>query len=138
MSNFDESLWPVLIQRVQGVVSDLQFEADLAWGKAYLQRGEKYVCIADMGRRSVPTVGQRQRQADWLKENEALMAERLLGCAVIITSPFLRMAMSTVLYLRPMPSPYVVVSNMAEALKWAADRLEDAGLLEAARRIRSQ
>ncbi|MCY1079548.1 hypothetical protein [Archangium lansingense] len=133
---FDDSLWPLLISRFQGVVSDTQYEEYLSRGLAYLRRGDLYVSVLDMGVLVVPTVVQRQRQAEWLLEHEALMREQLLGCALVITSPFLRLALSAILHFRPLPNPYVVVQDVAEGLRWAATRLEEAGLSDAAGRIR--
>jgi hypothetical protein len=71
-----------------------------------------------------------------LEEHEALMNQRLLGCALVITSPLLRMALSIVFHLRSMPTPYVVVADVATGARWAAGRLEDAGLAEAAAHVR--
>ena len=133
---FDDSLWPLLISRFHGGVSDSQYEEYLSRGAAYLQRGELYVSVLDMGVLAMPTTAQRQRQAEWLQEHEALMREQLLGCALIITSPFIRLALSAVFHIKPMPTPYVTVHDMAEGLKWATTRLEEAGLTEAAGRIR--
>ncbi len=45
---FDDSLWPLLLSRFQGVVSDAQYEEYLSRGLAYLQRGELYVSVLDM------------------------------------------------------------------------------------------
>jgi hypothetical protein len=133
---FDDSLWPLLLSRFQGTATDSQYEAYLARGTAYLQRGEPYVSIVDMGQLAMPTAAQRQRQAEWMKEHDALMRERFLGCALILTSPFMRLALSTVLHLRPMPTPYVVVPDMAAGLEWTLARLRDAGFSEAAGHIR--
>jgi hypothetical protein len=133
---FDDSLWPLLISRFRGTVTDAQYEEYLARGTAYLQRGEPYVSILDMGRLAMPTAVQRQRQAEWMMEHEVLMRERLLGGALIITSPFIRLAVSAILHIRPMPMPYVVVPDMASGMVWTQARLQEAGLSEAAGRIR--
>ena len=133
---FDESLWPLTISRFRGAVSDAQYEEYLARGTAYLQRGEPYVSIVDMGQLAMPTAAQRQRQAEWVMEHEALMRELLLGCALVITSPFIRLAVSAILHLRPMPTPYVVVPDTAAGMVWTQARLHEAGLSESAGRIR--
>jgi hypothetical protein len=132
---FDESLWPLTISRFRGTVSDAQYEEYLARGTAYLQRGEPYVSIVDMGQLAMPTAVQRQRQADWMMEHEALMRERLLGCALVMTSPIIRLAVSAILHLRPLPTPYVVVPDMDAGMVWTQVRLHEAGLSEAAGRI---
>lgn len=133
---FDDSLWPLLISRFHGTATDSEYEAYLAQGTAYLQRGELYVSVLDMGRLVVPTAAQRQRQAEWLQEHDSLLREQFLGAALVITSPFLRLALSTVLHLKPMPMPYVTVYDVPGGLKWAVTRLVEAGLTRSAERIR--
>lgn len=133
---FDDSLWPLLISRFHGAATDSEYEDYLARGTVYLQRGELYVSVLDMGRLVVPTAVQRQRQAEWLQERDNLLREQFLGCALVITSPFVRLALSTVLHLKPMPMPYVAVYDVSAGLKWAATRLEEAGLASSASRIR--
>jgi hypothetical protein len=132
---FDDSLWPLLVSRFEGQVSDEAYEAYLHQGALYLQRGEPYVSVLDMVRLSLPTTRQRQRQFEWLRQHERLMHEQLLGCAFIITSPLIRLTLSTVFHVMPLPTPYVAVQDMARAVTWAASRLEDAGHREAAARI---
>ena len=133
---FDDSLWPLLISRFHGAATDSEYEAYLAQGTAYLQRGELYVSVLEMGQLVVPTAAQRQRQAEWLQENDNLLREQFLGCALVITSPFVRLALSTIRHLRPMPMPYVTVYDVSGGLKWAVTRLEEAGLTQSAGRIR--
>jgi hypothetical protein len=134
--DFDDSLWPLLISRVHGAATDSEYEAYLSQGTVYLQRGELYVSVLDMGRLVVPTAAQRQRQAEWLQEHDHLLREQFLGAALVITSPFIRLALSTVLHLKPMPTPYVTVYDVPRGLKWAVTRLEEAGLARSAGRIR--
>lgn len=132
----DDSLWPLLICRFEGKISDSQFEEYLTRGTAYLQRGERHVNIMDMSQLAMPTPAQRQRQTEWLKASEALMQEHLIGCAMIVTSPFIRLAVSAVFHLKPLPAPYVVVPNMRSGLQWATAQLEEAGLPKAAGSVR--
>lgn len=135
---FDDSLWPLLLSRFEGAASDEQYEEYLARGTDYLLRGDRYVSVLDMVRLSVPTASQRHRQAEWLKRNEALLGQRFMGCALVITSPFVRVALSTVLHLRPLPSPYTVAANLGQGVTWATNLLEKEGFTEAAERIRLQ
>jgi hypothetical protein len=132
----DDSHWPLLISRFQGAATDEQYEEYLARGTAYLQRGELYVSIIDMGQLAMPTPSQRQRQTEWLKAHQVLMRERLLGCALIVPSPIIRLMLSAIFHIIPMPTPHVVIQDMAEGVKWATARLAEVGLEEAAERIR--
>jgi hypothetical protein len=133
---FDDTHWPLLLTRFQGMATNAEYEAYLSRGTAYLQRGEPYVSVLDMVRLTLPTSFQRQSQAEWLSTHEPLLRERMLGCALIITSPFIRLALSAILHIRPMPMPHVVVTDKRSALAWALNRLERASLHEPASRVR--
>ena len=134
---FDDSLWPLLISRFDGRVSDEQFERYLEQGAAYLRRGELYVSVLDMGKLALPSAPQRQRQLEWMRGKEAAMREQLLGCAFVITSPLIRLSLSTLFHVLPLPAPYVAVSNLEGGVRWASHRLQEAGLAEASLRIQS-
>jgi hypothetical protein len=133
---FDDSHWPLLITRFQGAATDAQYEEYLTRGTAYLQRGELYVSIIDMGQLAMPTNAQRQRQTEWLKAHQVLLRERLLGCALIDTSPIIRLVLSAIFHVIPLPTSYVAIRDMAEGVRWTTARLAEAGLGDAAERIR--
>ncbi|WP_257455708.1 hypothetical protein [Archangium lipolyticum] len=132
----DDSHWPLLISRFHGVPTDADHTEYLARGEAYLLRGERYVSIVDMGELALLTAAQRQQQAEWLKAHQELIRERLIGCALIVTSPFIRLVQSAIFHVIPMPTSYIVIRDMAEGVKWTTARLAEAGFEEAAERIR--
>lgn len=132
----DDSLWPLLLIRLEGAISDPQLDAFFAHGHDTLLRGERYVSIFDLTRLHLPTPEQRQRLAHWTKEHESLLRESLLGSVFVLSSPFLRMMLSLLFHLAPTPAPYVVVPSVASGVVWAAARLDQAGLSEQAERIR--
>ncbi|WNG38631.1 hypothetical protein F0U60_36955 [Archangium minus] len=129
---YDDSLWPMLVCRFEGQMSDEDYEEYLLQGEFYLRRGEPYVSVLDTMRLTLPTARQRQRLFQWLRQYERPMRELVVGCAFIVTSPLIRLTMSTVFHVMPMPTPYVAVQDMARAVTWAADRMRDVGHAEAA------
>ena len=132
---FDDSLWPLLISRFRGSVSDVAFEEYLVQGAAYLRRGELYVSVLDMGRLALPTAAQRQRQLEWMRDKKQALREQLIGCAFLLDSPIIRLTLSTIFHVVPLPSPYVAVSDLATGARWASVRLEEHGLSEASLRV---
>jgi hypothetical protein len=134
--HIDDSLWPLRFVRFVGVATPQQFEDYLAEMDACLRRGEKFVCVLDIRQGGSPTQAQRQRQASWLKENDARMRQHELGVAFLVTSPIIRLALSAIFYFKPMPVPYVVTDQLSSAMEWAAQRFTDAGLAHQAERIR--
>lgn len=134
----DDSLWPLLVSRYSGAVSDEHFDAHLRRCTAYLQRGEFYVSVLDMGKLRLPTSDQRKRQTEWMKANGRALGEQLLGSAFVITSPIIRLGLSTLFYLVPPTSPYVVVPDLDAGVRWGLQRLEAGGRAEEAHRIRER
>jgi hypothetical protein len=133
---FDDSLWPLLTLRVTGAMSDAQFADFLAQSSAYLERGEKYVSILDLGQVGLPSPAQRQMQVEWIRKHDTHLRERVLGNANIITTAPIRLALSLVFHLKPLPMPYAAVSDMDSALRFVIGKLEEGGLGADAERIR--
>jgi hypothetical protein len=134
---WDDSQWPLLVVRFLGVPTTPQVEANLARQTAILERGERHAILYDAsGMTGVGPAEQRHLQAAWLKQHDARLRELVLGVAFVIHSPVVRLAVSIVMHLRPMPSPYVMAATQGEAVAWAADRLEQDGQEAAARRVR--
>ena len=135
---FDDSLWPLLISHFRGTVPDAAFETYLDRSAEYLRRGELYVNVADMGRLKLPSAEQRQLQLDWMRREERALRAQLIGCAFVVSSPLMRLALSTMIHGVPQHVPYVVMPDLPEAARWASQRLDDRGLSEAARRVRQR
>jgi hypothetical protein len=133
---FDDSLWPLLILRVTGTMSDRQYEEFLARSSTYVTRGERYVSITDLGQVGLPSAAQRRMQTEWIRTHEADMRERILGNANIITSAPIRLVLSLILHLTPLPMPHASVADMDSALRFVLGKLEEGGLGAEAERIR--
>jgi hypothetical protein len=133
---FDDALWPLLVLRYVGLPTTAQVERSLEELTRHLERGQRFVLIMDSTRvTGMGPAEQRHLQADWLKRHDARLRELALGGAFVITSPLVRLGMSVVVHLKPLPAPYVVTASFADAARWAAERLRDAGEEAAARRV---
>ncbi|PTL76000.1 hypothetical protein [Vitiosangium sp. GDMCC 1.1324] len=133
---FDDSLWPLIVFRFTGVMTGPQYEQFLTRSSAYLERGEKYVCITDVSQAGLPPLAQCRRLAEWIRTHDAALHERVLGNAVLVTTAPLRLSMSLVFHLKPPPMPHVAVSNMDSAVDFVTGKLREAGFLAEAERIR--
>jgi hypothetical protein len=133
--HLDDSLWPLLVARLKGPILDPEFEVYLEGLEACLRRGP-FFAILDVSHYGTPATSQRQRQVEWLREHQELIRERFLAIAFVVTSPFVRVALSLVLHMRPLACPYVTVSDLGAAHVWMANHLERAGLGELAASVR--
>jgi hypothetical protein len=133
---FDDSLWPLLTLRVAGTMSDKEYADFLARSSTYVERGEQYVSITDLGQVGLPSAAQRVMQAEWIRKHDAELRERVLGNANIVTSVPVRLALSLIFHLKSLPMPCVAVSDMGSALRYVTGKLEAVGRSADAERIR--
>lgn len=136
--SIDDSRWPLRVVRFVGTATPRQYEQYLEETTACLRRRERYISITDLSRGGIPTPEQRQRQVLWMHEHEALVRDVLLGVAFVVTSPALRLAVSTVMHLKPMPVPYFIAAWELDAAAWAIAHLEEQGMRPHAERLRGQ
>jgi hypothetical protein len=133
----DDSLWPLLIVEIRGTVPLARFEEYLAQRLSYLQRPERHVTLFDMRHTPMLSSELRQCQTEWLKQHASLLDTQMLGYAMVITSPFLRLMMSTFLKFRPRNAPYIVMPHLNDAARWCLTVLEQAGSSPPTERIKA-
>jgi hypothetical protein len=133
---FDDSHWPLLLIRLEGAPAPEQLEAYLARRLEYMRRQERHGIVYDTRHTRLITTELRQRHTAWSQEHKVLRQHFLVGNALIITSPFIRLTMNMVLHLGGAKVPYSVAATMPEAALWIANRLHDAGDVEPAERLR--
>ncbi|MFY0570751.1 hypothetical protein ACN28E_43935 [Archangium lansingense] len=135
---FDDSLWPLLTIRYPATQSDAEYEECLTRLSNYVHRQEPYFCIVDTSQVSMPNSTQRRRQMVWDQSHAVLVRTWGRGTAFIVTSPFVRVAMSLYFHIRPLAAPYVIVSDMGSALTWMATLMERTGFVAEAASVRHQ
>ncbi|HYO64863.1 MAG TPA: hypothetical protein VEU33_02170 [Archangium sp.] len=135
---FDDSLWPLLIIDYPPKQSDTEYEEGLARLSGFMNRREPYFTIIDTSRVGTPNSTQRQRQMEWDRTHEGLSRTWGRGTAFIVTSPFVRVAMSLYFHVRPLGTPYVIVADMGAALAWVVAQMERTGFTAEAERVRER
>jgi hypothetical protein len=135
---FDDSLWPLLVVKFVGTTSDLEFEAYLERMSEYLKRDTKYVCLFDSTEMKDSPMVHRQRQLEWLKANDALLRQWMIGTGFVLTSPIIRLAMNVITQLNKPPCPQIAVPTLKAALEWAAERFKAENLMLPAMLIRTR
>jgi hypothetical protein len=128
---FDDSRWPMLLLRLPGTLSSRGHEECLAALSGYLRRGEKFALLVDLARVGLVPLDQRWRQVEWFSEQELNLRQLLLGTAVVVTSPVVRLSISAILYFKPLPLPLATFAQLNTAEAWAAERIRDVGLTQA-------
>lgn len=124
----DESRLPLLTIEFVGACTDAELEDYLRTVSRVLQRQLPYALVVDASRAAGFGASQRQRQAAWTKEHDGALRAYCTGIAVIITSPIVRGAMTAVLWISPLPVPYIITGTKPEAQTWVEERLGSRGV----------
>lgn len=91
--------------------------------KAY-ERGLPFTYLFDAEKAILPGLRYQKMQADWLKENEALMKTYCQGTAYHIPNAIIRTALKGIFALQQQPIPYKVSGTLSSAMEWCMDRME--------------
>ena len=130
-ATFDDSRWPLLRLLLPGTLSSQGHEECLVTLGGYVRRREKFLLLVDVSRVGLVPLDQRWRQVEWFEEYEGLLRETLLGSALVLTSPVVRLSISAILYFKPLPLPLATFATVSEAEAWAVQRLQEEGLAQA-------
>ncbi|ATB29609.1 hypothetical protein [Melittangium boletus] len=135
----DGRLWPLLVAKFGPDSQATDLEAYLEVRNEWLRRREPHVHVLDVRELSLSQVCSsiRQRYIDWLREHADTLRPCLLGSAYLLRSPEGRIMTSLIRHCAGMNSPYVITPTQSQAITWAAERLQDAGLAPAATRVRA-
>jgi hypothetical protein len=136
-TTIEASLWPLLVVKLGRDTTEQELEAYLSEREAYLARAQPHVVVIDTRAVHLPVPRLRQRYAEWLGQHERALRQWTLGTAYVIDSPAVRMMMSVIRHFARVATPFVVTSTLPPSAAWAAERLHEAGLPQAATRLRA-
>ena len=118
----DESDYPVVRVRVRGACSDAEYDT---YHRRVLQLlrqadagGVKMGVLTDGRESAGVTAGQRRAMVGFLEEHEALMKRASAGLAMVVSNAIQRGVLTAILWVRPIPSPHRVFSDVIEAERW--------------------
>jgi hypothetical protein len=120
----DDSGYPLVVVTFEGTVDDATFDGYLKRMDDYVARRQRNAFVFDASGAGRTPAPQRRKQAEWMKINEATLRAFSAGCAFVITSPLVRGALTAILWLQNIPSPYTVVGTRSEAERWARAQLQ--------------
>jgi hypothetical protein len=132
-ATFDDSRWPLLHLWLPGTLPSHGQEECLGTLAGYLERGERFFLLVDLSRIGLVPIEQRWRQVEWFEQHEHALREQVVGTAIILVSPIVRLSLSAILFFKPLPVPLATFPHLATAEAWAAERLHEAGLTQASK-----
>lgn len=121
----DVSMWPLVIWRMNRVLTVAEFNEYLRDLESVLIRRERFaqVVVARLeGGHSALTADTRKIQTQWIKRHFRELEEHCAGMAIVVhdMSPVVHFTLSVVMSVlgRP-PTPSKILPDEAEALQWA-------------------
>lgn len=124
----DTSRFPVVVLSFPESFDEADMDGFFRLHDQMLKRRERYVSIADFSRvRAMPKPTDRQRLAEWAKNEEPRFKLFQLANALVFTSPMLRAGLQAVHWLAPPPVPTAVVGTMAEGIDFLEKELRRGG-----------
>jgi hypothetical protein len=125
----DDTRHPLVVVRFVGDIADHELTSYLAEMESrVLARRQTSATVMDATLVRSVTARQRRMQAEWMEKHEEALARVSVGSAFVITSAMVRGALTAILWLKPMPTPHVVVSTVAEAEAWCRAKLRERGV----------
>jgi hypothetical protein len=121
----DETKFPLIWIRFTGNKStDANFQAYLDETKACYRHGKPLAIIFDASEAVIPKISHQKMQADWLKQNTALMQSLCLGTAYVIPNVAVRAVLKVIFSFQKQPVPYQIFETQSEAQNWVSSLLK--------------
>ncbi len=124
----DKSKFPVIaLQFGNFEPSAQQFEEYLDEMQKLYESEEKYVIIFDSSKSQYLSTENRIKQGVWMKKNDALTKEKVLGLAFVVPSIMIRMLLNAIFLIQKPSVDYKVCTKMEEAVEWAEEKVASVG-----------
>lgn len=118
--HFDE--FPIVLVAFTGEkASEENFREYLSGLHRAYERKQPFAYLFDAERATLPGLRFRKMQAEWLKENEAMMKQYCRGTAYHIPNTIIRTALKGIFALQQQPVPYQVTGTLQAAMEWCYD-----------------
>lgn len=116
----DTSSHPLVIVTFQDVAStDQNFNHYLNEMLNCYEKKESIAIVFDATFASIPRLAHQRMQADWLKNNQELMANFCLGTAYVVPNNGIRAVLRMIFLLQKQPVPYELFEDLESAMSWA-------------------
>ncbi|MEM6273131.1 MAG: STAS/SEC14 domain-containing protein [Bacteroidota bacterium] len=128
-TNVNREKFPLVTITFTGAAAtDENFAAYLDQLKENYRPRERFALVFDARKAKLPSFAYQRKQADWVKVNEALIAEYCVGTAYVIPGSLIRGILKAIFRLQKQPCPYVILGSPEEGNAWCQERLRDAGI----------
>ncbi len=124
----NEDYLPLIIEEYEGPTTDEDAVGHRKVVCDVLERGERYGVLYDLRYGSAMSQDQRRIDAQFIKDNRETLEDLVIGVAFVVPTALLRIAMNFLLFLAPLPMPYVSTRSVSEAMEWLEERFKEAGV----------
>ncbi len=125
MIEVNESQWPLVVVTHSGKVTLGDLEAYFAVQGAWLAAERLHVVMVVVRDLQPWESAVIRRQATWIKEHQSALRRCNPGVALVLPSLWLKGLLRAILWLQPLPQPYVVCGTVEEAMAWLGERVRN-------------
>ena len=119
----DDSSFPMGVVSHHGSPSDEQYQDYLLVLEDMYARREPFALVIDATEAERPSARQRKVMDAWRNANDDVIQTYNVGTSFVFSSPWMRMAVTAMRMLTPLPCPCDVFATRDEAKTWASQRL---------------
>jgi hypothetical protein len=121
----DESRLPLAIFESPGALPVAEIDTDSFYAELarILRKRQLFATLHDI-RGMRPDAARRRRFAQWVKENEAELRQRLAAHAVVVDSGIQRGTITAILWFTSSPCPMKVFDDREQAERWLLAEVE--------------
>ena len=116
--HFDDTVPPNILITITGKVDAEEYDSyhDVLRKRMLAARAArmKLGIIVDGRSSTPPGAKERKRMAEFLEENEALLAETVAGQVIVLSNALQRGVLTAILWVRPFPMPHYLASSREE------------------------
>ncbi len=118
-ADFDRSVFPLINCTFTGVPATPEnFQTYLEGASHNLSLKKPFVLVFDARKVKLMGFKYQKMQADWVKENEASIAQYCKGTAYIIPGAIVRGFLKAIFALQKQPAPYQIFKDVEEGERW--------------------
>lgn len=124
----DESLWPVVATLIPARAFDAELVEHMRYIDGLYARRDPFLSVSFVRLSAGTTAEQRRRMSTWMADTQPLMRAYNRGSLMVSSSASLRLVLSGLMLVSPMPMPYMVVGDACDGLDWLRARAHDANM----------
>lgn len=125
---FDVSMWPLVLVSIPAVMQldDIEY-LQQSYEHVFAAPNRHALIVDTTAIENIPDATFRRRMKDFEDSRRAIIREKNIGSAIVLSSSIVRGAYTALRWISPQPAPNKAFSNLRDAARWCIDGIEADG-----------